>query len=363
MRKAISTILDDEEIEIVGTASNGKEGIEKALELKPDIITMDIEMPVMTGLEALKEIMATNPIPIIMFSTLTSEGAESTMEALSNGAVDFITKKAAFKEMDSLKDELISKIKAIAKSSSLKNQINRRSMLNKIKSPDDSAKKAETNLIAKVDELSKYKLKPFRKLTSDEVKIINIGISTGGPEALKSVIPLFPADFPVPVFIEQHMPQGFTRTFSNRLNSLSVINVKEAEDGETPVPGTVYIAPGGKQMVMNRRSRITVTDKPIDSIYKPSVDVTMNSLIDVFGKNIVGVMMTGMGSDGSESYAKLSSIGGYIMTQEIESCVVAGMVKAVLSNGSANDIQSLGNIAKSLCSIFGLHLNSKKLFN
>jgi two-component system chemotaxis response regulator CheB len=355
MRKAISTILDDEEIQIVGTASNGKEGIEKALELNPDVITMDIEMPVMTGLEALKEIMATNPVPIIMVSTLTSEGAESTLEALSNGAVDFITKKAAFKEMDSLKDELVSKVKAIAKSSSLKNHINRRFLLNRIKSPEDIAKKKDSVLTTKVEEFSKYKLKPYRRLTPGEVRIINIGISTGGPEALKSVVPFIPANFPVPVFIEQHMPQGFTKTFAERLNGMSAINVKEAEDGETPQPGTVYIAPGGKQMIMNSRNRIVVTDKPLDSIFKPSVDVTMNSLIDVFGKNIVGVMMTGMGSDGSDSYARLSSVGGYIMTQDIDSCVVAGMVKAVLGSGSANDIQPLGNIARTLCSIFGLH--------
>lgn len=357
MRKAISKILEDDEIEIVGTANNGKEGVEKALELKPDIITMDVEMPVMNGLEALKKIMQKYPTPVIMVSTLTSEGADATMEALTSGAVDFITKKAAFKEMDSLKEELIQKVKGIARSTSLRNHLNRSKLLHRMAPGETSDSKKDSVLMPRAEELIKYKIKPYRKLAPDDVKAVNIGVSTGGPEALKFLIPLLPSDLPVPVFVEQHMPQGFTKSLSERLNNMSPIRVKEAEDNEPVMPGIVYIAPGSSQMIVTKRKRIMITDKPAESIYKPSVDVTMKSLIDIYGRNIIGVIMTGMGSDGSITYSELSKLGGYIIAQDVDSCIVAGMVKAVLGNGSANEIQPPANIAKSISTVFGLSIS------
>ncbi len=356
MRNAIAKILDDNEIEIVGTATNGKDGVEKSIELKTDIITMDIEMPVMTGLEALKAIMKKNPTPVIMVSTLTSEGAEATIEALSNGAVDFITKKAAFKEMDSLKEELTSKIKDIAKSTGLRNQLNRRKLLHRMAPVDTPEMKKDSALLIKAEEIKKYNLKPIRKLTPTNVKAINIGISTGGPEALKNLIPFLPADLPVPVFVEQHMPHGFTKSLSERLNSISSIKVKEAEDSEAVAPGIVYIAPGNRHLLLNKRKRIIISEKQENTVYMPSVDVTMRSLMDIYGRDILGVIMTGMGNDGAAGYAALSSLGGYIIAQDIDSCIVAGMVKAVLANGSANEILTPLNIAKSICTVFGLQM-------
>jgi len=249
--------------------------------------------------------------------------------------------------MDSMRQEILAKVKEIGSNSNLRNLINRNKLLQRMTSSE---------IDARIEENSKlYKLRPGTKPKKESIKAVNIGISTGGPEALKHVIPLIPGNFPVPIFIEQHMPPGFTKSLADRLDRSSELKVKEASDNDIPEPGNVYFAPGGKQMVMTKRQRIIVTDNPADSLYKPSVEVTMNSLLESYNNQVVGVMMTGMGSDGSVSYTKLSSSGGYIISQDVDTCVVAGMVKAVISANAANEIQPLDNIANALCSLFGLN--------
>ncbi len=248
MRRTLARIITCDKIEVIDTAVNGKEGVEKALALKPDVITMDIEMPVMTGLEALKIIMDKNPVPILMVSTLTSEGAEATVEALSNGAMDFITKRSAFTEMHNLKDELIDKIVELGSSPSIKAQLMKR----KLKSRYSSKYGKDSSVVPSRTRMSTQQISGRAKPKASNIGIVAIGVSTGGPVALHEVIPHLPEGFPVPIVIAQHMPPYFTKTLADRLNSKSKLCVKEAEDNERLQAGCVYIAPGGKLMSISK---------------------------------------------------------------------------------------------------------------
>ncbi|MFW5662793.1 MAG: chemotaxis-specific protein-glutamate methyltransferase CheB, partial [Bacteroidota bacterium] len=313
IRKTLHKILDTDEIEVIDIAVNGREAVEKVNRLKPDIVTMDVEMPVMNGIEALKEIMITYPLPVLMLSTLTNEGAEVTLEALSEGAIDFVTKKAAFTELYGLKDELITKIKNIGRSSSIKIQmINRRRNLRiaakkKFKdSKDDSL--ITDRLRAKIKQDTKKAEPAISSLRPhpESIDIITIGISTGGPAALQQLIPALSPKLNVPVLIAQHMPPYFTKTLSKRLDQMSQLAVKEAESGEPALPGTIYIAPGGKQMSVGPNSKINISDTPEDELYKPSVNVLFNSVASSFGSRAIGMIMTGMGHDGGDGCKALS---------------------------------------------------------
>ena len=350
MRHAISKLINCDDIEVIETACNGKEGVEKAISLHPDVITMDIEMPVMNGIEALREIMHNQPIPVIMVSTLTTEGADATLEALSIGAVDFITKRAALREIDSMKDELISKIISIGKNNNLKNQLIRKRLLRKIKSE-------RKELISEIEPHERKEDNNFKNLKNrtrpnfKDISVIIIGISTGGPNALHELLTKLPENLTSPILIAQHMPPYFTKSLAQRLNSFCKLNVKEAEDNEYVRAGFVYIAPGGKQMKLTRHNKIEIIEEYEEQLYHPSVDVLLNSAINSVGNNTLAIMMTGMGNDGSTAMKHLSDIGGYILVQDPETCIVSGMVGAEIKLGAADEILSINGIADAIINI------------
>ncbi len=341
LRKSVSYILESSgEIEVVGTAKNGQEGFELVSKLKPDLVTLDVEMPVMNGLETLKKIMDECPTPVIMLSSLTAEGTETTLKALSLGAVDFLTKDVVNinSGLINIQRELIAKIKSIHNQRSLAFRLSR-----------INSRLSEPTPQKTVPASSSFVRPPF------ETKAVLIGISTGGPLSLQKVIPELNKNIPVPIFIVQHMPAMFTRSLAERLNKMSPIAVKEAEDRENVVPSQIYIGPGGKHMIADKNSgvsQIKITDHPADSLYKPCVDVTLNSLIDIFGRQVFAIIMTGMGKDGYEAVKRLKKMGGYSVAQDEDSCVVFGMPKALVDNNLADAILPLDLIATQINRLF-----------
>ena len=345
MRKVIADILkDNNEIEVLDTARNGEEAIEKANKLKPDIITLDIEMPIMDGLTALPSLLKITPTPkVIVVSSLTYEGAEATIKALDLGALDFVTKPSAtaYKfNIDDVKQQLIEKINDIAHS--------------KIK--------LYPMIAADRREPIKKEIPEIRKKTESSIKglkyIIAIGTSTGGPRALQDVIPLLPENLPAAVLIVQHMPPGFTKSLAARLDALSAINVKEAEEGDVLRNGWAYIAPGDFHMIINREGgdgySISVNKKPPMSGHRPSVNPMMESVAESGHKEVIAVMMTGMGADGSESILKIKKAGGKTIAQNEDTCVVYGMPKAAVSIGAIDKIVPLQDIAKEILKYMGV---------
>ncbi|MCX6147572.1 MAG: chemotaxis response regulator protein-glutamate methylesterase [Candidatus Kapabacteria bacterium] len=360
LRTAISKFLTNEETEVVGTASNGREAVQKAKELKPDVITMDIEMPEMNGLEALKIIMKEIPTPVIMISTLTKEGADSTIEALSLGAVDFIAKKPAFSEVQGMKSEIVDKVTKIGKEN--KNNQKRNTSFS-LTSPrnNDLTNKPSINLNeAKKSPFISRTIGSKNKPNPNDIKIICIGISTGGPITLQHVIPYLSKSFPVPILIVQHMPPMFTKSLANRLDSLSELKVEEAKDGDRLIQGMVYIAPGGMQMRVNRFGKIVVNNiKPEAEIYEPSFNVLLESAIQAYGKGVLGVIMTGMGSDGTNLLSDLSKLGGYVIAQDPTTCIAYGMPSSAIKANVVDEIVSLDNIAQAICNVFKIKTISK----
>ncbi len=336
MRKSISLMLEsDEKIKVIGTARNGQEGVELAKKLKPDIITLDIEMPIMDGLTALKKIMEESPTAVLMVSSLTTEGAEATITALELGAVDFIPKELSYVNVNitKIKDDLISKVKEIYRQKFLKERLER---------------------LAKFSEYYKKPIikTPKKDLPLNDYRAVFIGISTGGPLSLQKILPMLSLKIRVPIFIVQHMPPMFTKSLADRLNSICSLYVKEAENGEKVQGGTIYIAPGGFHMKIKKinlsNAAIEITDKPTETVHKPSVDVTMNSVVDFYGKHTLGVIMTGMGKDGLEAIRYLKSVGGHTIAQDEETSVVYGMPKAVVDAGLADIILPLEKIPEEI---------------
>ncbi len=334
MRKAISTMLQkDPEIEVAGVARNGQEGLDMVRKLNPDVVTLDIEMPVMDGLTALKHIMMEMPRPVIMVSSLTTEGGEATLKAMEYGAVDFIPKQLSKVSLDIVKIEktLQSKVKTVVqKKGSQAGAVAR--------SKPRTAKEVSRTI----------QDRPRGKVVRD---IVVIGVSTGGPPAVQKVLCELPPDFPAGILIAQHMPGAFTGPFAKRLNDASSLWVKEAEDGDVLSPGRVFIAPGGRPLILNpRASRIelSVTAKPEDVIYKPSVNVLFSSAASGPGHRTVGVVMTGMGSDGLLGARDLKAKKGVLLAQSEETCVVYGMPRAVIEEGLADQVLSLDDMAQAI---------------
>lgn len=362
MRNAITKIISTYEIEVIGTASNGAEAIEKVKQLNPTLATMDIEMPIMDGLTAVQRIMEEHPIPIMMLSTLTSEGADATIKALDYGAVDFITKKAAFAEMNSLKDELISKITSIARSSNMQNRIRRRSLLNKMNRGEISQEEMEridtqdrlkrkSSVVSQENE-QQSKLRKRTPPKASDIEVIGIGISTGGPTALMQVIPKLKANIPVPILIAQHMPQFFTKSLAERLDSESKLSVKEIENNERVRPGYVYIGQGGHHFKLMRNGLVQIIDNIEGELYKPSANILFESIGYYSQGKALGIIMTGMGDDGRNGLSSLARMGGYIISQDFDSCIVSGMPSAAVNAGVVNEIIPLGKIADFINSIF-----------
>ncbi len=333
MRKSLSLMLEsDQDIKVISTARNGQEGYELVKNLKPDVVTLDIEMPVMDGLTALKKIMADCPTSVIMVSSLTTEGADSTLKALELGAVDFIPKELSYVNVNitKIKEDLISKVKEIVKQKLLKERLNRLRAISQVDKREVTIKQLQS---------------PIPQIG---YKAVAIGISTGGPLSLQKIIPIFSERIQIPIFIVQHMPPKFTKSLADRLNSLAKLNVKEAENGEPVERGTIYIAPGGFHMTVQKNGlstpQIAISEQPANTLHRPSVDVMMNSVINHYGKYTLGVIMTGMGKDGFEAIKNLKSLGGYSIAQDEQSCVVYGMPKAVVDAGYADNILPLEKI-------------------
>lgn len=354
MRKALSMMLEsDPGIKVIGTARDGEEGVEKVRTLKPDLVTMDIEMPRMDGLAALREIMKTCPLPVMMISSLTTDGASATLDALEMGAVDFIPKQLSFVSLDIVKiqDELLAKIKDIARRKNVLMACARRANFARLS--DTRSKPSSTRPSRRVVSPSQP-IKPMRK-RNHLVGLVAIGSSTGGPPALQNIIPRLPGNLPVGIVIAQHMPATFTTSLAERLDRLSQLSVKEAADGDKIEPGTVLLAPGGRQMTIKRSSRgasVVIGDEPASTLYKPCVDVLMNSVVDAYGGSTMGVILTGMGNNGVVGLGRVKAKNGIVIAQNEETCVVYGMPRAVIEAGVADHIVAIETVADEIMTYF-----------
>jgi two-component system, chemotaxis family, protein-glutamate methylesterase/glutaminase len=369
-RRRVSEIINKSPaLEVIGTANNGQEAIDMVTKLKPDVVTMDIEMPIMDGITAVKRIMASNPLPILMFSSLTHEGASATLDALEAGACDFVPKK--FEDIARDKEEAIKllqqRIQAIASrrvSRVITGENKGREPTPSVKPALSALQKLNQNNLAP----SARALSPAKGATSIKQKVVTppvankrfkvsgktydvlaIGTSTGGPVALQTVLSALPGNFKLPILLIQHMPGTFTKAFADRLNGLCQINVKEASDGDILKPGCAYLAPGGKQMLLDGRAghgKIRIHEGSEKLNYKPSVDITFASLSKLYGKKVLAVVLTGMGADGRDGARMLKEKGAEIWAQDEESCVVYGMPQAVAKAGIATESLPLDQVAR-----------------
>ena len=337
-RKVITDILSsDPDIEVIGTANNGKTAIYKNDSLNPDVITMDIEMPVMDGLESLRHIIEKNPKPVLMVSVLTKHGADETFRALEYGAVDFIPKPASNLTitLPQVADLLIEKVKAVYKAE----------IKIPVKAKVQEAKKTEDH------EKPYFEKRVVDVAGKESNRIVGIGTSTGGPSALAGIFRCFPKNFPSPVLVVQHMPEGFTKAFAERLDANSGLNVKEAEDGDKILPGHGYIAPGHSHIkieVINGEKVIKLDRGSKVSGHMPSIDVMFDSIADIYGKDSVCVIMTGMGQDGAKGILKIKKTGGSTIAQNEETSVVYGMNRVAVQMGAIDEIVSLDEIPESI---------------
>jgi two-component system chemotaxis response regulator CheB len=331
MRKSLTAMLEEgKQIQVVGVARNGEEAVQQVQQLKPDVVTMDVEMPGMTGLQALQHIMTKNPVPVIMVSSLTAEGAQETLQALEWGAVDFIPKQL---------DGVVSKI----------------SEIQKILVPKVLAARYAGSKLKRLNvTVAKKVAGPTKTLSSRSVsltrgaKLIAIGCSTGGPQALFEIVPTIPADCPAGIVIVQHMPNSFTKPFAERLNNLCALEVREAADGDEVKAGRVLVAPGGMQFRIVKKSITTAAVKLSPNYEKhphsPSVDIMLQSVAELFGERSIGVILTGMGHDGLEGMKAIKAAGGRTVAQDEASSVVYGMPKAVVEAGCAEKVVSLSKV-------------------
>lgn len=342
MRKLIGDFLSEHpSIHVVGKARNGVDALKKIQMLKPDVVTMDIEMPEMNGLDAVKKIMETSPVPIVMLSSTTQEGAENTLLAIQNGAIDFIAKPSGGISLDlhKVKEELIEKVLSASKA-------NLSRIINKQVSTKTNTKVANYSKIE-----SRAVVPIAQKLLAK--KIVCIGTSTGGPRALQQVISNLPKDLNAPVFVVQHMPAGFTNSLAKRLDSLSSVHVKEAEDGEIVKNGTVYIAPGGFHMLIiedGTSLKIQLDDKtPPRNGHRPSVDMMFESISQLNNYSKIAVIMTGMGSDGSQGLMQLKKNGSVkAIAESMETSIVYGMPRAAVATNLVDEIQDVDKIAETI---------------
>ncbi|MFL0799832.1 MAG: chemotaxis response regulator protein-glutamate methylesterase [Agarilytica sp.] len=322
-------INESPDLNVIGIASNGQEAIDMAAKLKPNIISMDYEMPFLDGVSAVKIIMEENPIPIVMFSSMTYEGARITLDALEAGAVDFMNKNFAEVSANSVsfKKKFHQKLVTFAKNANT-TAVQSAVELTREAPAAPSARPETTRPRPALSRSTSPA--PAAKSLKGKVKLLAIGSSTGGPVALTDIITQLPADFPCPVIIIQHMPENFTKAFAERLNRNAALSVKEAENGDRLEKGTVLVAPGGKQMMIERTGNtVKIIDGDDRVNYKPCVDITFASAASVFGGSVLGIVLTGMGADGADGARLLKEKGSTIWSQNKETCVVYGMPAAV----------------------------------
>lgn len=314
MRKIIADMINEEiDMEVIDVCRNGKDLIDRLDRLNPDVITLDVEMPIMDGVSALKNMkkMGKN-IPVIMLSSLTYKGAVTTIECLEAGAFDFIGKPSGSISLDinKVKDELVTKIRMAA------------------------SRKAPSKTIPQVQ----------RKEVSNKTEAVVIGASTGGPKALTTVISALPKKLGFPILIVQHMPVGFTKAFANRLNNTCDIKVVEAEQGQIIENDTVYIAPGGYHMEVSRDKKINLTLEPAIWGVRPAVDKLFISAAKVYNKNLVSIVLTGMGKDGADGSIKVKESGGFTVAEHESTCTIYGMPKSAIETGIIDEILPLGQV-------------------
>jgi two-component system, chemotaxis family, protein-glutamate methylesterase/glutaminase len=335
MRKLIPAILArDPSIDVVGTAMDGAFALKKIEELHPDVVTLDLEMPRMDGMETLRMIMRRTPMPVVLFSTHSKEGAYATLKALALGAIDFVAKpqEAAAGHLDSIADQLIEKIKVAKRAAG-------RKLPAAVVSDDPPQRKKKS---------ARSTLPPNR--------VIVIGISTGGPNALQYVLSQIPADFPASFVVVQHMPEGFTEMFARRLDECCALEVHEARSGDLLVAGRVLICPGNRHIMVRRMPRgdmAVLSDGPPVNGHRPSADVLFHSAAQHFGLTAVGLLMTGMGEDGAEGLGALKAAGGMTIAQSEDTCVVSGMPRAAISKGYANKVIPLDGLPHFLIQSYG----------
>jgi two-component system chemotaxis response regulator CheB len=345
-RKYLSRILEESgKIEVIDTANNGEEGLEKIKALKPDVVTMDIEMPKMTGLEVLEHLPKDIHIPIIMVSTLTTDGAEETLRALRLGAIDYISKNDVLSFQKASKEAREMLIEKILSAKGARSLSSRKSLL---------AQQPKTELEHKLEEAQKSKTASSRhkKLEKMNIKLVAIAASTGGPVSLEKVFSKLPK-LNVPVLIVQHMPKTFTGIFANSLNKISVLSVTEAEDKEILKPNVAYLAPGGLQMSVGKNSQglyTKITSEP-KTIYTPNANVMFESVAKELGSSALCVIMTGMGDDGFKGLQEVHKANGTIIAQDKDSCVVWGMPRKPTETGIADFVVPLEKIPEYISKI------------
>lgn len=326
MRFSISQHLNGRDgIQVIATARDGQEALELIPSLNPDVITLDVEMPRLDGISTLREIMSRFPRPVVMLSSLTREGAVTTIQALTLGAVDFITKPERQLDIQTVMDEAAQKIKRAA-----------------------SARVRPFALVRPISGAPKSAVeKAVRPLKSNE-PIVVIGSSTGGPRALNEVVPALPASLPAAVVIVQHMPAGFTHSLAERLNNLSKLMVKEAQPGDRLMAGQALLAPGGFHMVFDENEQVSLNqNNPVHGV-RPAIDVTLTSLVQRFGKRVISVILTGMGSDGTNGSVLLHSLGGTVIAEHESTCVVWGMPRSVLEKQAVDVVAPLPDVADAI---------------
>lgn len=365
-RRRVSDILNkDSNLTVIDVAVNGQEAVDKAISLKPDVITMDIEMPVLNGIEAVKKIMAKAPTAILMFSSLTHQGAKSTLEALDAGALDFLPKK--FNEIASNSEDAGSLLRQRVYQLALKktsvrpiraSQLATTSRTPPITKFGRNSRIEEKPTLAERIKVNKSALKEqapstvLKRSSGKEYKLLAIGTSTGGPVALQKILTQLPKSFPLPIVMVQHMPAAFTKAFAERLNSLCQITVKEASNGDVLKPGCAYLAPGGLQMIIEGSESLAklkiIEDNSPRIAFKPSVDVSFGSAAKIYSGDVLGIILTGMGSDGREGSRMLKSKGATIWSQNEETCVVYGMPQSVTVAGISELALSIEHISASI---------------
>ncbi|MBF0503018.1 MAG: chemotaxis response regulator protein-glutamate methylesterase [Candidatus Riflebacteria bacterium] len=347
MRAALERMLhEDATIDVIGSAGNGKEGVEKAIRLRPDVITMDIEMPVMDGLHAIREIMRLSPIPIIMVSSITQHGAQATFDALELGAIDYIGKPGSGFSANilTLRDDLLTKIHAAAESSLRMRQ----PLISRGRTP------ATENVSIDTHPRGISTFSPKRAIASGDQNtqidwIVVIGASTGGPSAIQTIISALPPNLPAPVIIAQHMPAVFTGAFAQRLNTVCKLRVKETANGEILQRTVVYICAGDHQTSFKRRDdnryMFSVTSNELEKArFAPSIDYLFLSAAEIFGRKTMSIILTGMGEDGVRGMKNIKAAGGLTIAQDRASSVVYGMPRAALEQGAVTRILSLSEI-------------------
>ncbi len=336
MRKSLTSMLEsDKSVQVVGAARNGEEALQQVKALNPDVVTMDVEMPGMSGIQALEHIMREHPTPVLMVSSLTTEGAGETLRALELGAVDYVAKQldGVATKIENIQTDLLSKVR--------------------------TAHQAGARVRRGTPRTSSSPVKPTAKAISSHSvsvtrgsRLVAIGCSTGGPQALMEILPMIPGDFPAGIVIVQHMPRTFTKPFADRLNAVCALSVREAAEGDEIKPGQILIAPGGLQFRVKRRSItscvVALTANVEHHLHAPAADIMLKSVAEVYGERSIGIILTGMGHDGLEGMKAIKAAKGRSIAQDEASCVVYGMPKAVVEAGCAEKVVPLGHVVGEL---------------